>query len=884
MRRLGVTQNTTRFLVKRPSWFVELRLTPGQGAEFFILLAMLCSGASVSAATVSAYETEQLYHAGKFEECREIAADQVRKGVWNELWPELLMRCHHTLGEYEAAVDVFESNLGRFGNRLAFRMAGVQAYRLVNRADKAKTQEETIFKMVQSAPWRFSSVRDQVNLGRFLATQGEDARQILEVLYDRVRRQYPKFVDVYLATAELALEKHDQALATEQLQLAAELQSSDPHIFYLLARSYRDSDDAAATAALVRALELNPRHVPSLLLQVDQAIDSELYDRAASLLTRILEINLRHPQAWAYHAVLAHLAGNESGERALRDAAISIWRHNPEVDHLIGKKLSQKYRFHESVAYQRISLKLRPGYLPARFQLAQDLLRIGEESEGWRLASQVQQEDPYHVQAFNLAELKDQLDRYRELRTDHFVVRMEPREAAIYGRQVSEFLEEAHDYLTEKYDVQLDQAVHVEIFPRQQDFAIRTFGLPGGAGYLGVCFGPLITANSPAAQGASPTNWQSVLWHEFCHVVTLAKTRNRMPRWLSEGISVYEERLRDRGWGQSMTPEFRQMVLTELTPVSRLSGAFLRPKSGAHLQFAYFESSLVVEYLLQSLGHETLLLVLNDLSAGMPINRSLERYTGSIHLLDQEFAEYARRLAFDFGNGLEWQVDLYDESMAAEERERLRSEHAFHYWLTLEAADVAAKQQDWVKVCQLLEPLNRLHPVDATQNGMIRRLANAYQELNDEAAETDILKALVASDGSAADACRRLVELGQKNQAWGQVHQYAKQMLAINPLSRSAQQAFVEASLARNEFHDVIDGRIALLEMDPADPAAAHFELAQAMVEVERFDEARRHVLMALEEAPRYRAAHRLLLDLTSLGTPANADSDEESAGGSATP
>ena len=163
MRRLGVTQNTTRFLVKRPSWFVELRLTPGQGAAFFILLAMLCSGASVSAATVSAYETEQLYHAGKFEECREIAADQVRKGVWNELWPELLMRCHHTLGEYEAAVDVFESNLGRFGNRLAFRMAGVQAYRLVNRADKAKTQEETIFKMVQSAPWRFSSVRDQVN-------------------------------------------------------------------------------------------------------------------------------------------------------------------------------------------------------------------------------------------------------------------------------------------------------------------------------------------------------------------------------------------------------------------------------------------------------------------------------------------------------------------------------------------------------------------------------------------------------------------------------------------------------------------------------------------------------------------------------------------------
>ena len=42
----------------------------------------------------------------------------------------------------------------------------------------------------------------------------------------------------------------------------------------------------------------------------------------------------------------------------------------------------------------------------------------------------------------------------------------------------------------------------VEIFPDQADFAVRTFGMPGGAGYLGVCFGPLITMNSPAGTGA----------------------------------------------------------------------------------------------------------------------------------------------------------------------------------------------------------------------------------------------------------------------------------------------------------------------------------------------------------------------------------------------
>ena len=35
---------------------------------------------------------------------------------------------------------------------------------------------------------------------------------------------------------------------------------------------------------------------------------------------------------------------------------------------------------------------------------------------------------------------------------------------------------------------------------------------------------------------------RAVLWHEFTHVVTLTATKNKMPRWLSEGISVHEER------------------------------------------------------------------------------------------------------------------------------------------------------------------------------------------------------------------------------------------------------------------------------------------------------------------------------------------------------
>jgi hypothetical protein len=154
----------------------------------------------------------------------------------------------------------------------------------------------------------------------------------------------------------------------------------------------------------------------------------------------------------------------------------------------------------------------------------------------------------------------------------------------------------------------------------------------------------VITANSPASQGTSPACWEATLWHEFTHVITLQLTRNRMPRWLSEGISVYEERQADPTWGQAMNPHYREMILgDDLVPVSELSGAFLSPKTPLHLQFAYYESSLVVEYLVEKHGIETLKRVLVDLGVGMPINDSLGRYTGSIEALDKDFAEYAAR-------------------------------------------------------------------------------------------------------------------------------------------------------------------------------------------------------------------------------------------------
>ena len=52
-----------------------------------------------------------------------------------------------------------------------------------------------------------------------------------------------------------------------------------------------------------------------------------------------------------------------------------------------------------------------------------------------------------------------------------------------------------------------------------------------------------------------------------------------------------------------------------------------------------------------------------------------------------------------------------------------------------------------------------------------------------------------------------------------------------------------------------------VLKLDPRDPAEAHYRLARLLYS-KGDPSAKRHLLMALEEAPRFREAHRMLLEI----------------------
>jgi tetratricopeptide (TPR) repeat protein len=831
----------------------------------------LASSAVVVAADIE--EAEKLFRSGRYDECARLVGEAIEGATGNEPWYRLKIETDFARGRDAEAIAALEDALRNFPSSVALHLLGRDIYRQNGRYADAAGELDAIERLIQSSPRRYLTAEGLVALGRYFLLRGADARKVLDQFYDVVTKQQPAFAEAYFATAEMALDKQDYALAAETLRKAPKDTALDPRLHYLLARALAPEDRAGTARALAEALRINPRHADSLLLQAEQLIDAERYAEAEKELKKVEDVNPREARAFAYLAVLAHLRGDSKGEESARRKAQARWESNPEVDNLIGRKLSEKYRFAEGAARQRMALAMDPDYQPAKIQLCQDLLRLGAEEEGWKLAAEIFGKDAYNVVAYNLTTLHDRLAGFRTIEADGFILRMDVREADLYGKRVLALLQRARKTLGEKYGITISEPVTVEIFPQRKDFAVRTFGLPGAEGFLGVCFGRVITANSPASGGEHPSNWEAVLWHEFCHVITLTKTRNKMPRWLSEGISVYEEARENGAWARALNPQFRAMILgAELVPPSRLSSAFLAPKSSLHLQFAYFESALAVEFLVQRFGTPALSSLLDDLGAGMSINEGLPRRTKrSLDQIDREFARFARERAGEVAPGATWEEpDLpADADSAALTAWLEKHPRSFPGWRRLGAQVVF--EEKWTKAKEVLEKLKGLYPEYTGPQNAYLLLATISRRLSDAVAERKNLEDLAMRDGDASSAFLRLMELAETAGDWRAVAQNARRLLAVNPLIPAPYRYLARAAEELGEREEAVAAYRALVLFDDADLAGVRYRLARLFQQNGKPREARREVLRSLEEAPRFREAHRLLLELIEQNQPAPA-------------
>jgi len=862
---------TTRWMAAPVASVLSLRL-PCRCAVFVVVLVQLVAisaagqRASLDAAPLDA--AQEALRRGQADVCIDIVKKAMEGRPLDSRWFLVLAEAHVQRGRFDEAQEVLETASSFYTMSLSLKWALHELYRQTgqtNLLEQMRNELRLLAARRQSWPW---SPDELVTLGRFALAEGNDPKQVLTFFYERALLEDPGCRRAHWAKGELARDKGDFALAARAYRAGLEKFPDDPDGLAGLALSLFGGNREASVEQAQKAIVLNPGHPSSLLLLAEHHIDAEAYSQADGALDQLLKVDPGHPLAWSFKAVLAHLNNDAALENQARIQALKRWASNPQVDHWLGKKLSDKYRFKEGAAAQKRAMTMDPSYLPAQVQLAQDMLRLGDSDSGYRLAEAVLDRDPYNTLAFNLVELRDNVAGYTTLVVPGFVVKMDPVEAEVYGASAIEVLQDARRRLVEKYGVNIDRPTLVEIFADQRDFAIRTFGLPGGVGYLGVCFGDVITTNSPATGTTGRTNWQAVLFHEYCHVVTLNQTNNKMPRWLSEGLSVYEERQANPAWGQGMNPVYRGRILSEggLTPLADMSSAFMDPSGPGGIGFAYYQANLAVAYLIDAYGFKPMRELLDDLGRGKSINDAMVSRFGPLSQIEEGFVAFAQSEAQAFGSSLDWQPLEGSEGTGTSTTSATPGLPAANSaWGLQNLGKIQMDAQQYQNAEKTFEKLVKACPQWVGDDAPYRSLVKAQLALEKQAEAYETLKTWTAMDAEALDGFEQLLAMAEARDDWLVASQAIDRGLGVQPMLPvwHAARARVTEHLEQSDLG--IAAYRSLLKMNPSDPVGVRYELAALLYEQGTSDsvaEAKALMIRALALAPRFRAGHRLLLQI----------------------
>jgi tetratricopeptide (TPR) repeat protein len=287
-----------------------------------------------------------------------------------------------------------------------------------------------------------------------------------------------------------------------------------------------------------------------------------------------------------------------------------------------------------------------------------------------------------------------------------------------------------------------------------------------------------------------------------------------------------------------------------------------------HLQFAYYESCLVVEYLVENYGLESLKQILHDLGNGLPINTALDRHTDGLAQLEQDFAQFARQRAESLAPDVDWtKPDL--AALLNDDGDSLGQflKQQPNNFIALSAkADSLIEAHEWNQAKEVLTRLIELYPEYTGGDNAYAPLAFVHRQLNETDDERRVLSNFAARSADALHAFLRLLELELASEDWQAARETAERVLAVNPLLKQPHAALAQAAEALDEPEYAIAAHRTLIQLGPDNPAETHFRLARLLHEAND-PSAKRHVLLALEEAPRFRAAHLLLLEMHQRNT-----------------
>jgi cellulose synthase operon protein C len=700
--------------------------------------------------------------------------------------------------------------------------------------------------------------------GRALAALDQPRRA--SAAFQEAASEAPNDPRIPTAWAELFLDKHNAKEAAETFETALQADSRWVPALVGYAAALADDDPGAARASLDKALAIDPACIAAHLWLAEQALDGRRLADAGEEIAKVLAVNPEHVEALSLQAAIAAIEDRTADAEQLAQRVLALRPGSGAVHRIIGAQLAGHYRFEEAVVQGRKAVEVDPTDPRTQAAIGMHLLRTGDEAAARTALDAAFRRDPFDVVTYNSLSMLDTLDRFETITADDLILKIHPDEVALMREPVEQLARKALADLGRRYNVTPRGPVLIEMFPKHDDFAVRTLGLPGMVGALGACFGRVVTLDSPRARPPGSFNWAATLWHELAHVVTLQLSNQRVPRWLTEGASVFEERRADASWGREGEEDFlRAYAAGKAIPLESLNAAFT---DGRTIGLAYHQSSLLVEHLVERFGDAGLQKLLAGYGRGEAQEAAIKGafgvdlanlQTSFDGFLDGRFKGPKAALA---PIDVELPEVKGDDPQAIATLVGIADAHAGKYDLQLAVGRALIARGAREQARKVLERAAPLVPQTMGDESALALLAGLSQERGDIDAALEQLDAVVKESHTAIESARKLMTLGRQASQPARARRGAERVLTLDPFDGAAHAEVGRAALAAGD----IPGAIAALErglaLRPADVVTQHTDLAEAYLRGGRPDDARKHAILALEQAPRFERAQELLLQI----------------------
>ncbi len=644
--------------------------------------------------------------------------------------------------------------------------------------------------------------------------------------------------------------------------------------------------ESRARTLVEEVLDGDGRHLEAHLIAARMSLEVGAAARAREDLDEALEIaeaqELPPLEVYALHAaadVLQGIAGSEWTDRALAyNPSYGEIYATPAYYHLINR------RYREAVELLFEAVRIQPDLWTAHAELGVNLLRQNRVDEAQAHLALAYRGDPFSAQTVNTLRLIDSFDNFVVLRRElpppevsvpqvgedaiaettavsggitadvsaettaalgetstppGMLLRLHKDEASVIDAYVTDLVTDSVRAFTERYQFELQEDVVVELYPEHDDFAVRTLGLPG-IGLLGVAFGYLVAMDSPSGSREGEFHWGTTLWHEIAHIFTLEATGNLVPRWFSEGVSVFEEWSTGPLRGRHIPVRVLEAMADDrFLPVAELDGGFMRPTYEGQVIVSYTQAGLLCQYIAREWGQQGLVDMLTGFAEGLDTVAAIRQGLGiAPEDLDRGFRDF---LEAEFRAVL----DVLDE------------------WKGLTQATYRALDGgDWEEVLNRAQTAVETYPDYVDDGDAYIPMAMAYDELGRRPEAMDTLEAYWRLGGYSPRALRRLGtwlhEAGRPEDA---IAVY-DDLIMVTPLDAEVHATLGDWMLAEGMAEGALREYRALMAMQPHDLAGTHYRLARAYLALEDQAGTREHLLYALEIAPHYREAQQLLLEI----------------------